>query len=130
MRSKEESSKRFSCEVPNCTAQFTRSSNLKKHIKVKHEHISLSFSCYLCRKNFKDQEKYLKHIDGHKEGLSFVLYKKAFERTIQVFRKHYKNYFSLNDIMNEIEDIQKLFESQMLYIQNTRSIFSFKLSIF
>ena len=64
--------KRFKCTVPNCNAKFTRSTNLKKNIKVKHEHISLSFSCYLCRKNFKAQEKYLNHIDGHKEGLSFV----------------------------------------------------------
>ena len=47
-------------------------------------------------------------------GLRFVLYKKAFERTIQVFRKHFRNYFSLTDILNEIEDIQKLFESQTL----------------
>ena len=65
--------KRFKCTVPNCSAKFTRSTNLKKHIKVKHEHISLSFYCYLCRKNFKSQEKYLYHIDGHKEGLRFVL---------------------------------------------------------
>ena len=107
--------KRFKCTVPNCSAKFTRSTNLKKHIKVKHEHISLSFSCYLCRKNFKSQEKYLNHIDGHKEGLSFVLYKKAFENMIQVFRKHYRNYFSLVDILNEIEDIQRLFEIQLLH---------------
>lgn len=104
--------KTFRCTI--CNRTFTRSNNLKKHIKIKHDHISLDFSCYLCRKNFKDQEKYLLHIDGHKEGLSFVLYKKAFERTIQVFRKHFKNYFSLTDILNEIEDIQKLFESQTL----------------
>ena len=104
--------KRFRCEI--CSRQFTRSNNLKTHIKTKHDNVSLSFSCYLCRKNFIEQEKYLKHIDSHKEGLSFVLYKKAFDKTIQIFRKHFKNYFSLNDILNETNDIQYLIEAQLL----------------
>ena len=104
--------KRFRCEI--CSRKFTRSSNLKTHIKTKHDNVSLSFSCYLCRKNFIDQEKYLKHIDSHQEGLSFVLYKKAFDKTIQIFRKHFKNYFSLNDILNETNDIQHLIETQLL----------------
>ena len=104
--------KRFRCEI--CSRQFTRSNNLKTHIKTKHDNVSLSFSCYLCRKNFIEQEKYLKHIDSHKEGLSFVLYKKAFDKTIQIFRKHFKNYFSLNDILNETNDIQHLIETQLL----------------
>ena len=104
--------KRFRCEI--CSRQFTRSNNLKTHIKTKHDNVSLSFSCYLCRKNFIEQEKYLKHIDSHKEGLSFVLYKKAFNKTIQIFRKHFKNYFSLNDILNETNDIQHLIEAQLL----------------
>ena len=104
--------KRFRCEI--CSRQFTRSNNLKTHSKTKHDNVSLSFSCYLCRKNFIEQEKYLKHIDSHKEGLSFVLYKKAFDKTIQIFRKHFKNYFSLNDILNETNDIQHLIEAQLL----------------
>ena len=104
--------KKFRCEI--CSRKFTRSSNLKTHIKTKHDNVSLSFSCYLCRKNFIEQEKYLKHIDSHKEGLSFVLYKKAFDKTIQIFRKHFKNYFSLNDILNETNDIQHLIETQFL----------------
>jgi hypothetical protein len=104
--------KRFRCEI--CSRQFTRSNNLKTHIKTKHDNVSLSFSCYLCRKNFIEQEKYLKHIDSHKEGFSFVLYKKAFDKTIQIFRKHFKNYFSLNDILNETNDIQYLIEAQLL----------------
>ena len=104
--------KKFRCEI--CSRNFTRSSNLKTHIKTKHDNVSLSFSCYLCRKNFIQQEKYLKHIDSHKEGLSFVLYKKAFDKEIQIFRKHFKNYFSLNDILNETNDIQHLIETQLL----------------
>ena len=44
-----------------------------------------------------------------------MLYKKAFENMIQVFRKHYRNYFSLVDILNEIEDIQRLLEIQLLH---------------
>ena len=104
--------KKFRCEI--CSRNFTRSSNLKTHIKTKHDNVSLSFSCYLCRKNFIQQEKYLKHIDSHKEGLSFVLYKKAFDKAIQIFRKHFKNYFSLNDILNETNDIQHLIETQLL----------------
>ena len=104
--------KRHRCEI--CSRRFTRKSNLKNHIKNKHDNVSLSFSCYLCRKNFKEQDKYLKHIDNHKEGLSFVLYKNAFDKIIQIFRKLFKNYFSLNDILNETEDIQSLIQTQLL----------------
>ena len=87
---------------------------MKVHIKTKHDKVSLDFSCFLCRKNFKKQENYLKHIENHKEGLSFVLYKKAFNNEIQIFRKHFKNSFSLNDILSEKDDIQKLIETQLL----------------
>ena len=107
-----DTNKKFRCEI--CSRKFTRSSNLKTHIKTKHDNVSLSFSCYLCRKNFIQQEKYLQHIGSHKEGLSFVLYKKAFDKAIQIFRKHFKNYFSLNDILNETNDIQHLIETQLL----------------
>ena len=103
---------RHRCQL--CNRRFTRSNNLKIHIKTKHDKVSLSFSCYLCRKNFKEQDKYLRHIDNHKEGLSFVLYKQAFDKTIQIFRKHFQNYFSLNDILNETEDIQSLIQTQFL----------------
>ena len=103
---------RHRCQV--CNRRFTRSYNLKKHIQIKHDKVSLSFSCYLCRKNFWKQDKYLRHIDNHKEGLSFVLYKQAFDKTVQIFRKHYQNYFSLNDILNETEDIQSLIHTQLL----------------
>ena len=103
---------RHRCQL--CNRRFTRSNNLKNHIKTKHDKVSLCFSCYLCRKNFKEQDKYLRHIDNHKEGLSFVLYKQAFDKTIQIFRKHFQNYFSLNDILNETEDIQSLIQTQFL----------------
>ena len=103
---------RHRCQL--CNRRFTRSNNLKNHIKTKHDKVSLSFSCYLCRKNFKEQDKYLKHIDNHKEGLSFVLYKKAFDKAVQIFRKHFKNYFSLNDILNETVEIQSLIQAQLL----------------
>ena len=87
---------------------------MKVHIKTKHDKVGLDFSCFLCRKNFKKQENYLKHIENHEEGLSFVLYKKAFNNEIQIFRKHFKNSFSLNDILSEKDDIQKLIETQLL----------------
>ena len=103
---------RHRCQL--CNRRFTRSNNLKNHIKTKHDKVSLSFSCYLCRNFFKEQDKYLRHIDNHKEGLSFVLYKQAFDKTIQIFRKHFQNYFSLNDILNETEDIQSLIHTQFL----------------
>ena len=109
---KMESNKKHTCEI--CDRKFTRSSNLKTHIKTKHDKVSLDFSCYLCRENFKNQEKYLKHIDNHTEGLSFILYKKAFDNAIQIFRKHFRNYFSLNDILNEKDDIKSLIEAQLL----------------
>ena len=40
--------------------------------------------------------------------------KKAFDEAVQIFRKHFKNYFSLNDIFHETEDIQTLLETQLL----------------
>ena len=107
-----ETNKKFNCEI--CSRKFTRSSNLKTHIKTKHDNESLSFSCYICRKNFKKQEKYLDHIDRHKEGLTFVLYKNSFNVVVQIFRKHFNNYFSLNEILNEVSDTKKLIETELL----------------
>ena len=103
---------KFTCNI--CTRKFSRKYNLKIHIRSKHDHSDLNFSCYLCRKNFKNQATYLDHIDQHKEGLSFVLYKKAFDKTIFIYRKRLKDYFALNQIMNELEDIQSLFQAQLL----------------
>ena len=103
---------KFKCNI--CTRKFSRKYNLKIHIRSKHDHSDLNFSCYLCRKNFKNQATYLDHIDQHKEGLSFVLYKKAFDKTIIIYRKKLKDYFALNQIMNELEDIQSLFQAQLL----------------
>ena len=103
---------KFTCNI--CTRQFSRKYNLKIHIRSKHDHSDLNFSCYLCRKNFKNQETYLDNSDQHKEGLSFVLYKKAFDKTIIIYRKKLKDYFALNQIMNELEDIQSLFQAQLL----------------
>ena len=79
---------KFTCNI--CTRKFSRKYNLKIHIRSKHDHSDLNFSCYLCRKNFKNQATYLDHIDQHKEGLSFVLYKKAFDKTILIYRKNSK----------------------------------------
>ena len=76
---------RHRCQL--CNRRSTRSNNLKNHIKTKRNKVSLRFSCYLCRKFFKEKDKYLRHIDNHKEGHSFVLYKHAFDKTIQIFRK-------------------------------------------
>ena len=76
--------------------------------------MSLDFSCFHCWEIFKNQEIYLKHIDNHTEGLSFILYKKAFDNAIRIFRKHFRNYFSLNDILNEKDDIKSLIEAQLL----------------
>ena len=103
---------KFTCNI--CTRKFSRKYNLKIHIRSKHDHSDLNFSCYLCRKNFKNQATYLDHIDQHKEGLSFVLYKKAFDKTIIIYRKKLKDYFALNQIMNELEHIQSLFQAQLL----------------
>ena len=103
---------KFTCNI--CTRQFSRKYNLKIHIRSKHDHSDLNFSCYLCRKNFKNQATYLDHIDQHKEGLSFVLYKKSFDKKIIIYRKKLKDYFALNQIMNELEDIQSLFQAQLL----------------
>ena len=40
--------------------------------------------------------------------------KKAFDGAVQIFRKHFRNYFSLTDILNGCEDIRKLIEVQLL----------------
>ena len=69
--------KKHICKI--CNRKFTRGSNLNTHINTKHNNVSLTFSCYLCRKNFRKQEKYLKHIERHKEGLNYILYKRAFD---------------------------------------------------
>ena len=69
--------KKHICKI--CNRKFTRGSNLNTHIKTKHDNVSLSFSCYLCRKNFRKQEKYLRHIERHKEGINYILYKSAFD---------------------------------------------------
>ena len=68
----------------------------------------------MCKKNFDKQNLYLQHIDSHSEGLNFILFKQAFDNTVQIFRKYMRNYFSLNEIFNEIDDIQKLHENQLL----------------
>ena len=104
--------KKHICKI--CNRKFTRGSSLNTHIKTKHDNVSLSFSCYLCRKNFRKQEKYLRHIENHKEGLNYTLYKKAFDGAVQIFRKHFRSYFSLTDILNESDDIRKLIEAQLL----------------
>ena len=103
---------KFTCNI--CTRKFSRKYNLNIHIRSKHDHSDLNFSCYLCRKNFKNQATYLDHIDQHKEGLSFVLYKNAFDKTIIIYRKKLKDYFAINQIMNELEDTQSLFQAQLL----------------
>ena len=104
--------KKHICKI--CNRKFTRGSKLNTHIKTKHDNVTLSFSCYLCRKNFRKQEKYLRHIERHKEGLNYILYKNAFDGAVQIFRKHFRNYFSLTDILNESDDIRKLIEAQLL----------------
>ena len=42
------------------------------------------------------------------------MYKKAFDETIQIFREYFRNYFSLNDILNEAGDIKKLIQTLLL----------------
>ena len=108
--------KKHLCEI--CNQKFTRSSNLKTHIKVKHQLTSLKFSCYLCKQNFKKQTDYLEHIDNHKEGIKFVLYKDAFDGAMQVFRKHFIDCFSIYNILSEVNDITKFLQSKLtLYLK-------------
>ena len=103
--------KKFPCET--CNRLFSRSSNLKIHKKTKHEHVSLNFSCYLCRKTLKIKKIiYVIWIITRK--VSVLLYKSAFDRAIKIFRKPFKNYFSLYDILNEVNDIHYLFDVQIL----------------
>ena len=52
-------------------------------------------------------------MDNHNGGLSFILYKKAFDNEIHIFRKYFRNYCSLNDILNEKYDIKSLIEVQL-----------------
>ena len=103
--------KKHLCEI--CNQKFTRLCNLKTHIKVKHQLTSLKFSCYLCKQNFKKQTDYLEHIDNHKEGIKFVLYKDVFDGTMQVFHKHFIDCFSIYNILSEVDDITKLLQSKL-----------------
>lgn len=104
--------KKYPCKI--CNQRFTRTNSLKKHVSTKHSFVSLSFSCYLCRKNFKNQSDYLKHIDDHKEGLKFVLYKDAFDGAIKVFRKHFNDRISIYSILDEVNDISAFLQTQLL----------------
>ena len=74
-----ESTKKYVCAI--CNQKFTRKNTLKNHTKVKHELVSLDFSCYLGKTKFRSQDKYLNHIGNHKEGLKFVLFKDVFDGT-------------------------------------------------
>ena len=103
--------KNHMCDI--CGQKFTRASNLKTHIKVKHELVSLNFSCYLCKQHFKNQSDYLQHIDNHKEGIKFVLFKDAFDGTIQIFRKHFVDCFSIYSILSEVDDIKIFLQSKL-----------------
>lgn len=100
------------CEL--CRQKFTRRYNLKNHIKIKHELVSMDYSCYLCKTNFKNQDIYLNHIAEHKEGLKFVLFKDVFDGALKVFRKYLKNYFTLTDILKEVDDLHSFFQPQLL----------------
>ena len=44
--------------------------------------------------------------------LSYI--RKLLIKTIIIYRKKLKDYFALNQIMNELEDIQSLFQAQLL----------------
>ena len=103
--------KKHVCSI--CKQKFTRKSNLKSHTKVKHDLISLKFSCYLCKRNFKNQSEYLQHIDNHKEGINFVLYKDVFDGTMQVYRKHFIDQCSIYSILNEVDDIKTFLQTKL-----------------
>ena len=62
---------KFTCNM--CTRKFSRNYNLKIHIRSKNDHSDLNFSCYLCRKNFRNQETYLNHIDLFKIHLETII---------------------------------------------------------
>ena len=85
-----------------CTQKFTRKHNLKRHISIKHEFLSVGYDCYLCKRHFSKYDLYLNHISKHKESLNFILLKDAFDGLIRHYRKYLKNTFSLNDIFEEI----------------------------
>ena len=102
--------KSYFCNI--CTQKFTRKHNLKRHISIKHEFLSVGYDCYLCKRHFSKYDLYLNHISKHKEGLNFILFKDASGGLIRHYRKYLKNTFSLNDIFKEIEDVLYLIEKE------------------
>ena len=105
--------KSYFCKI--CTQKFTRKHNLKRHISVKPEFLSVGYDCYLCKRHFRKYDLYLNHISKYKEGLNFVLFKAAFDVLIRHYRKYLKNSFSLNDIFEEIEDVLFLIQKELLH---------------
>ena len=102
------------CEI--CDQKFTRYYNLKNHIKVKHQLSNLKFSCYICKRDYVRQSDYLKHInDNHQSSHHFKLYKEVFD-TLQIFRKHFIDCFSIYCVLNEIDDIKTFLQNYLLTI--------------
>ena len=99
------------CKI--CEKQFVKSSDLKRHIIVKHQLTNLKFSCYICKRHYLRQSDYLKHInDNHQSSHHFKLYKEVFD-TLQIFRKHFIECFSIYSITNEIDDIVIFLKSKL-----------------
>ncbi|XP_023938167.2 transcription factor IIIA [Bicyclus anynana] len=75
----------FFCPYDNCLRHYSRNSNLKQHILVKHE--GLTFDCSLCGAKLSTKAKLNEHIDRHnRPDLPPKLYK-----TLETGRKKRKD---------------------------------------
>ena len=73
----------------------------------------MKFSCYICKRHYLRQSDYLKHInDNHQSSHHFKLYKEVFD-TLQIFRKHFIECFSIYCITNEIDGLVTFLKSKL-----------------